>query len=258
MPFGIHLLVHDGSLHGGGLLSGHGLSDRSRLRIGNLRRRRRLHRQYAQRWNLPRQLHDVDPDPERAGNDVVDRPSLDTGLFTSSKLSTTVTNATADVGIEVCVYVDPTFVKGAPTGGLTVNPTNCVVYDQRIQQVSNTLFGQLSSCLAPACTSDAQCAALGAGTCNIPVGSTSGTCSGPNTTTCNFEILLTTLSAHSFDFAVPMPGNGSHNVVMTWAMIGTSNNTAGGGTDACVGPVTLTVQQVKNFHNDQTIQFSNN
>jgi hypothetical protein len=162
------------------------------------------------------------------------------------------------VGIEVCLFVDPTFVNGAPKGGLTVNPTNCVVYDQRIQQVSNTLFGQLSSCIAPTCTSDAQCAAVGAGTCNIPVGSTSGTCSGPNTATCNFEILLTTLAAHSFDFVVPMPGNGSHNVVMTWGMIGTNNNTAGGGTDACVGPVTLTVQQVKNFHNDQAIQFNSN
>ena len=196
--------------------------------------------------------------PNGQGTSLLIRPSLGTGLFTASKLSTTVNNATSDVGIDVCVYVDPTFVNGAPTGGLKVNPTNCVVYDQRIQQVSNTLFGQLSTCLAPPCTTDAQCAAIGAGTCTIPVGSTSGTCSGSNIATCSFEVLLTTLSAHSFDFVVPMPGNGDHNVVVTWGMIGTDKNSGGGSTNACVGPVTLTVQQVKNFHNSQTIQFSSN
>ena len=36
------------------------------------------------------------------------------------------------------------------------------------------------------------------------------------------------------------------------------NNTLGGTTAACVGPVSLTVQQVKNFNNDQPISFSNN
>ncbi len=196
--------------------------------------------------------------PNGQGTALLIRPSLDTGLFTATKLSTTISNATADVGIEVCVYVDPTYVNGAPTGGLTVNPTNCVVYDQRIQQVSNTLFGQLTSCLSPSCTSDAQCAAIGAGTCGIPAGSTTGTCTGVNTATCNFETLLTTLAAHSFDFVVPMPGNGTHDVVLTWGMIGYTNNTLGGNTNACVGPVTLTVQQVKNFQNDQTIQFTSN
>src|SRR5262245_26688677 len=34
------------------------------------------------------------------------RPSLVTGLFTDTKISTAVTKATADVGIEVCVTVD--------------------------------------------------------------------------------------------------------------------------------------------------------
>jgi hypothetical protein len=44
---------------------------------------------------------------------------------------------------------------------------------------------------------------------------------------------------------------------MTWQKIGTGS-TAGASTLACVGPVTLTVQQVKNFSNDQTVRFDSN
>ena len=75
---------------------------------------------------------------------------------------------------------------------------------------------------------------------------------------CSFDMLLTTLSAHSYDYVVPNMTNGTHNVVMQWGMIGTNNNTTGGNTEACVGPVSLTVQQVKNFHNSQTITFTTN
>ncbi len=191
--------------------------------------------------------------PNGQGTSLLIRPSLDTGLFTSSKLTTTVNNATADVGIQVCVFVDPTISGNSISGGLTVEPANCVVYDQRIQQVSNTLFGQLTNCAPATCVTDADCAALGEGTCNLA----SGTCSLSNPT-CSFEILLTTLSAHSFDFVVPMPGNGTHNVVVTWAEIGTDKNSTGGNTASCVGPALVTVQQVKNFKNDQTITFSTN
>jgi hypothetical protein len=189
--------------------------------------------------------------PNGQGTTLLIRPSLDTGLFTETKLSTTVNNATADVGIKVCVYVDPAISGNSVSGGLTVDPTNCVIYDQRIQQVSNTLFGQLTACQPAACTTDAQCAALGEGTCNA------GVCSLASPT-CNFEILLTTLSAHSFDFVVPMPGNGSHKVVVTWAEVGTGNNTAGGSTASCVGPGIVTVQQVKVFKNDSAISITNN
>lgn len=193
--------------------------------------------------------------PNGQGTTLLIRPSLDTGLFTSTKLSTTVNNATADVGIMVCVYVDPTLEDGKIIDpGLKVLPTNCVVYDQRIQQVSNTLFANLATCVPAACSSDADCAALNQGTCNIPPGGTSGTCSGP-VPGCNFEILLTTLSAHSFDYVVPV-GNGNHNVLMQWAEIGNNNNTLGGNTLSCVGPVTLTVQQVKHFKNDGIITFN--
>jgi hypothetical protein len=194
--------------------------------------------------------------PNGQGTTLLIRPSLATGLFTSTKLSTTVNNATADVGIMVCVYVDPTLDGNGnvKSTGLQVSPANCIVYDQRIQQVSNTLFGNLATCVsiptAIACSTDADC----------PVGDacgTTGVCMAP-APGCSFDMLLTTLSAHSYDYVVPNMTNGTHRVVMQWGMIGTNNNTSGGSTQACVGPVTLTVQQVKNFHNSQTISFTSN
>lgn len=196
--------------------------------------------------------------PNGQGTALLIRPSLDTGLFTSTKLSTTVSNATADVGIMVCVYVDPTLdgngnvIPGKT--GLPVSPSNCIVYDQRIQQVSNTLFGNLSTCVsvptAIQCSTNTDCP-------SGDVCGTTGVCMAP-APGCSFDILLTTLSAHSYDFTVPNMTNGTHNVVMQWGMIGTNNNTTGGNTQACVGPVSLTVQQVKNFHNSQTISFTSN
>ncbi len=196
--------------------------------------------------------------PNGQGTTLLIRPSLDTGLFTSTKLSTTVNNATADVGIMVCVYVDPTLdgsgnvIPGRT--GMAVSPSNCVVYDQRIQQVSNTLFGNIATCVsvptATPCSTNADCP-------SGDVCGTTGVCMAP-APGCSFDILLTTLSAHSYDYVVPNMTNGSHTVVMQWGMIGTNNNTVGGNTQACVGPVSLTVQQVKNFHNTQTISFTSN
>jgi hypothetical protein len=125
------------------------------------------------------------------------RPSLVTGLFTRTKIDTTISTASADVGIRVCVAVDGS--------GAGVLPTPCVVYDQRFQQVSSQLFSQLAECtLAPSatvCTTNAECTDPAFPTCNA------GFCSGPNPL-CNFELILSTLSAHSFDFVVPV-GRGS-------------------------------------------------
>jgi hypothetical protein len=190
--------------------------------------------------------------PNGQGTTLLIRPSATTGLFTSTKLTTTINNATADVGIMVCLYVDPKLdaYGNVLNAGLPVSPQNCVVYDQRIQQVSNTLFASLASC-APtttACMANSDCASLGANYSCV-----SGYCQQ----NCSFDLLQTTLSAHSFDFVVPV-GNGSHNVVMNWGLIGQNQSTAGGSTAACVGPVTLTVQQVKNFSNAAPISFTSN
>jgi len=232
--------------------------------------------------NIPGQFTTNIQTPNGQGTTLLIRPSLDTGLFTETKLTTTINNATADVGIEVCVLVDPQLDnKGAPIEGtgLTVNPTQCVVYDQRIQQVSNTLFGNLTDCTSTitstTCTTDNDCP-LGDTCTAVSCSSTTpcpgtATCSSTNTTpgtcsssfcqapspTCNFEILLTTLSAHSFDFVVPV-GNGVHKVFMTWKMIGTQLSTTAGTTAACVGSAEVTVQQVKNFKNNSPISFTTN
>ncbi len=89
-------------------------------------------------------------------------------------------------------------------------PASCVVYDQRFQQISSDLFSQLTACTAAptttACTADLDCAGLGAGfTCDP----TSLVCVGPNPL-CDFDLILSTLSAHSFDFVVPVSKGKPH------------------------------------------------
>ncbi len=156
-------------------------------------------------------------------------PSLDTGLFTSTKINTNTNNATADVGIMVCVNVTDSNGKAMP-----VMPTNCIVYDQRIQQISSQLFSQLSQCnTTTACTSNAQCP-------NSNYSCVGGYCQN---NLCDFSLLLTTLSAHSYNFVAPVPV-GTYNVATSWYPIGQNQSTTGGTTNWCVGPFNVTVQQV--------------
>src|SRR5262249_4941284 len=80
------------------------------------------------------------------------RPALVTGLFTQTKINTSIPTASADIGIQVCVTVD-----GSGTGVL---PRSCVTYDQRFQQVSSQLFSQLSACTTTtACDVNVPCPA---------------------------------------------------------------------------------------------------
>jgi hypothetical protein len=209
------------------------------------------------------------------------RPDLVTGLFTDTKISTTVPSATAEVGIQVCVTVDGS--------GANVLPTSCVMYDERFQQLSSQLFSQLSECTnvpiaGSVCTTNSpSCAAvcpagdvctcnLGAtGTCTLNPGtacSTTNPCTAPNDTCnftgscveqnnlCNIELILSTLSAHSFDFLVNMPGTGNHTVVASWSMVD-ANATTGANEAACVGPGILTVTQYHVFKGQgNTFSFS--
>lgn len=202
-------------------------------------------------------------------------PSMVTGLFTRTKIDTTISTASADTGIQVCVKVDGS--------GDKVLPKSCVVYDQRFQQISSQLFSQISACNTIVCTTDADCTAAGASAiCNNPTQTTGGgVCVTPTTTSCtttadcaagqvcinptagagagtcymtaanqlcNFELILSTLSAHSFDFVVPVGQGKPHTVTAEWSVIGagTSGNAA---VDACVGPGILTVTQTKVFNN---------
>jgi len=185
-----------------------------------------------------------------SGLTLVIRPSLVTGLFTSTKIQTTVPTASADIGIQVCVTIDGSTKGIYPEGG-------CVVYDQRFQQLSSQLFSQLTACTefnsGQSCTLDADCATLGTGfTCSIPAGATSGTCVGPNPN-CNMELILSTLSAHAYDFVGQVPG-GYHTIKASWRTIG-QGSTSGGSTAACVGPGVVTVTQTKVFHQNGTISY---
>ncbi len=212
------------------------------------------------------------------GNTLLITPSMVTGLFTRTKIDTIVPTASADVGIEVCVEVDGS--------GDDVLPKSCVVYDQRFQQISSQLFSQISECNTVVCTTSADCAAAGltGATCVNPTSLTGdGVCvvptATPCTTTadcaigqicinptggvgaglcnqvagvanplCNFELILSTLSAHSFDFVVPIGFGKPHTVTATWKVIGAGSK-GDASTAYCVGPGILTVQQTKVFNN---------
>ncbi len=226
-------------------------------------------------------------------------PSMVTGLFTKGSISTSISSASSGVGIQVCVTVD-----GSDAGIL---PQSCVVYDQRFQQVSSQLFSQIQACNTVVCTTNDDCktAGLTGATCVNPNGLTGGgICVVPTTdkctTTadcdvgqvcvnpteaqdagscnqvagvanplCNFESISSMLSAHSFDFVVPVGKGKPHTVAVEWSVIGT--NSTGSSlanlysswgsrlnswssfnsptVEACVGPGIVTVTQMKVFNN---------
>ncbi len=180
------------------------------------------------------------------------RPDLVTGLFTDTKIDTTVSTSSADIGIQVCVTVDGS--------GAGVYPASCVTYDQRFQQISSQLFSQLAACAlvtsATACTATSDCAALGPNyICNNPTGLTgAGLCVVPNPL-CNFDLILSTLSAHSFDFVAPVDNKKPHVVAASWKIIGAGVKGLGG-VASCVGPGILTVTQTKVFNNSGSLSFS--
>ncbi len=178
------------------------------------------------------------------------RPNLVTGLFTDTKISATIPSASADVGISVCVTID------GKTSGLLSPP--CVTYDERFQQISSQLFSVLTECAlsttATTCTTNADCASLNTATqsffCEITnptANPPSGVCAAANPL-CNFELILSTLGAHSYDFIAQVPGdNQPHAIVASWSVTGASNTNSGGSTASCVGPGVLTVTQTRVF-----------
>jgi hypothetical protein len=176
------------------------------------------------------------------------RPSLVTGLFTDTKIDTTISTASADVGIRVCVKVD-----GSDAGIL---PAPCVIYDQRFQQISSQLFSQLAECnlvvVGSTCTTSADCPT--GDSCNNPTsGTLTGVCTAPNPL-CNFDLILSTLSAHSFDFVVPVGVGKPHVVTTSWSTVG-SGVVGNSKVASCVGPGIVTVTQVKTFNNSGSLSF---
>ena len=82
-----------------------------------------------------------------------------------------------------------------------------VIYDQRFIQVTASFLNGLSTCV--------------------------NNC---------FTIVQSTLAAHSFNFYVSNLTPGTHTITVSWDIVG-----GGNGEGTCVGPGTLTVEQVKNF-----------
>jgi hypothetical protein len=154
-------------------------------------------------------------------------PSLVTGLFTNTNISGSSgggkqsSSATAQIQVQVTLDNNP--VPPATNG----NPS--VTYDERFQQISTNLFNQISEC----------------------------TSSSP----CNLDLLLSTLSAHSFNFVAPSVGGGTHTIEVTWTIncyvngisVACSQSSTTSSAAGCVGPGTLTIQQVQNFSQDSTI-----
>jgi hypothetical protein len=142
-----------------------------------------------------------------SGTGLVITPSLVTGLFTDNKISSNNSSSTQNVGILVTVEVDGSTTSVVPELG-----SDGVIYDQRFIQVTSAVISGLASCQA-----------LAGATC--------------------FELVESTLAAHSFNFYISGLSTGTHDVTVSWTLIGGTN-----GEGACVGPGTLTVTQVKNFN----------
>lgn len=145
-------------------------------------------------------------------------PSLVTGLYSNTNINTSKSLSSETAAVVVNVTLDGNPV--APDTG------NGVIYDERFQQLSSNLFSQLTECAS--------------------------------NNNCNIDLILSTASAHSFNFVAPSVGGGDHHLVVTWSFLcdngtGTltaaacsksfSNNSAA----ACAGPGAITVQQVKAF-----------
>jgi hypothetical protein len=71
---------------------------------------------------------------------------------------------------------------------------------------------------------------------------------------CNFDLILSTLSAHSFDFVVPVSNGKPHVIKASWNVIGAGAG-PGGTVLSCVGPGVLTVTQAKVFNNSGGLTF---
>jgi len=145
-------------------------------------------------------------------------PSLVTGLYTNTNINTSKNLSSETAAVVVHVTLDGNPV--APDTG------SGVIYDERFQQLSSNLFSQLTACVG--------------------------------NDNCNIDLILSTASAHSFNFVASSVGGGVHHLVVTWSFLCDSgsgtltaaacsktfgNNSAA----ACAGPGSVTVQQVKAF-----------
>jgi len=145
-----------------------------------------------------------------SGVALVITPSFVTGLYTNNKLNSNQTTSTQNIGLRMKVTVDGVTTNVIPEMG---GPG--VIYDQRFIQVTAGFLSSLQSCIDS---------------------------TNSSTPTDCFTLVQSTLSAHSFNFYVPNLTPGMHTISVSWDILGGTSGEA-----TCVGPGTLTVEQVKNF-----------
>ena len=154
--------------------------------------------------------------PNASSTALVIRPSLVTGLFTTNKVTTTLTTSTAFAGVQVRVLLDGKVVApGTPVGATAGPEDGWVYYDKRWTQINQTFLNQIAACALD------------------------------TTVNCSLELIQSTLSAHSMDYVAGNVGGGSHTLRAEWRF--EDSDTTGGNSASCVGPGVLTVEQVKTF-----------
>jgi hypothetical protein len=173
------------------------------------------------------------------GNALLITPSLVTGLLTDTDISSNTGKNKQSVTAAIVAHVtltrpDGTCVAVPPDTGPCPD-TAGVIYDERFQQLSTNIFNVLTNCSA----------------------------SSSSSTACNLDLILSTLSAHGFNFVADQSllqqGSNTLNVTLTLSCYNNGSpvdcGTAlpQGAVNACVGPGTLTVQQVKVFQNSGSI-----
>jgi hypothetical protein len=158
--------------------------------------------------------------PNSGQTSLLIRPSLVTGLYSNTYITSAQSTANQTAQVVVTVLLD-----GKPVPPATVADPD-VTYDSRFQEISTQMWTQIAECRT--------------------------------NEKCDFSMILSTLSAHSFDFVQPSVGGGLHKLDVSWVMecddgTGTpsaakcSTTFAPNTAAACVGPGVVTVTQTKAF-----------
>src|SRR5215469_13018257 len=150
------------------------------------------------------------------GNVFVVRPSAVIGLLTDVTVSSKQSGSSAGTVSSSALAGVNFQVSVTGPGSPQVIPSDWVTYDSRYIQISTNLFQALST----------QCMAITGG--------------------CFLSFNESTVSAHSFDWIVENLQSGTYTVTTSW-----KDSLAGSGISqslACVGPLNMTVQQNKIFH----------
>lgn len=158
--------------------------------------------------------------PNGSGTSLLITPSFVTGLLTKTKLSTGDLTSSAYAGVEVCVDLDEGLVNGQ-------SAAHCVIYDKRFQQLNSNLFTTLLQDCDPV---------------------------APEIQLCYLELVLSTLSAHSFNFVGHNIPGGTRTVTVSVNFI--DSDSTGGNAAACIGPGVVTVTQTKVFNTSDGIDLS--